>query len=65
MSRPPPMTSYIDFGTDGVDVETLAELEGCSPSRIRAILAKAIAKCRREAEKRGLKLEDLFGQMGQ
>lgn len=59
--RPPPQTSYCDFGEHGLSTEEIAELEGCSPSRIRTIIAKALAKLRHECEKRHIKPEDLFG----
>lgn len=61
--RAPPEKSYIDYGCDGLSVEEIAALEGCSPSNIRNLLARAFRKLRREIEKRGIKdTKDILGQ---
>lgn len=60
--RPPPQTQYRDFGEDGLPVEEIAPLEGCTPSNIRNIIARAFRKLRRECERRGIRPEDVLGQ---
>ena len=59
--RPPPEKSYIDFGADGLPVEEIAALEGCTPSNIRNIIARAFRKLRAECARRGIKPEDILG----
>lgn len=62
MNRPPPQTSHADFGEDGLTTEEIAALEHVSPSRIRTIIARALAKLRRECVRRGIRPEDVLGQ---